>query len=330
MAMYYNFIGTSDDERFNLTTYDLAQPVHVEGAGGNDYITATEHRDILIGDAGNDVILGLEGDDTLYGDTGANGAGGDDQLFGGIGDDVIFAGGGIDYVNAGDGDDLVDGGDGDDYVVGGLGADEIYGGSGNDILLGNGIPDDAPLPPLGPITVDFDGVSEDPITPEQYGGSLGELPVTDDDASDTIYGGDGNDVALGFGGADFLYGGRGSDLLVGGLGNDQLDGGKGADGFGFAEFGAANADHLVRFQTKDTILLDVDVFTGIGAADTTLKNKYFHKGTEAEGKNDKIIYDKKSGTIYYDQDGSGSAHGAEEVATVQKGFKLKADYFDLV
>ena len=331
MAIYYSFVGTDASERFDLAIYELERPVHVEGAGGNDYITATAQRDFLIGDGGDDVILGGAGADTIFGDTGVNGDGGDDQLHAGTGDDAVFAGGGHDYVNAGDGDDLVDGGDGDDYVVGGLGADEIYGGAGNDILSGNGIPEGGAEPVLEIITVDVDGINEDPIDPaEEYGGSLGELPVGDDDATDVLFGGAGHDILYGFGGADQLNGGRGSDQLVGGLGNDQLDGGRGADYFAYAEFGAANFDHIEGFQKKDTILLDSDVFTGIGEAGETLKKKYFHEGTEAESKNDKIIYDKASGAIYYDKDGSGDAYAMEEIASIHHGFKLKADYFDLV
>ena len=331
MAIWYNYLGKGANERFDLTDFNLDEPVHVEGAGGNDYISATDYRDLLIGDEGDDVILGQGGDDTIFGDVGANGDGGVDQILAGEGDDTVFAGGGDDYVNAGDGSDLVDAGDGDDYVVGGLGADEIYGGAGDDILLGNGIPDDGELPLLELIAVDFDGVSWDVIDPaEFYGGELGELPTTDDNATDVLNGGLGNDILFGFGGDDQLSGGKGVDALVGGLGNDVLDGGRDADIFVFAEYGAANADKIAKLQKIDFIGLDTDVFTGIGKADSTLKNKYFHKGTEADGKNDKIIYDKKSGKLYYDQDGSGSEHGAELIAKIQSGTKVKADHIELL
>ena len=330
MAIWHNFFGTSANERFDLAEWELSQPIHVEGEGGNDYITATEYRDLLIGGEGDDVIHGLGGDDTIYGDVGPNGDGGFDQIFGGAGNDTMFAGGGDDYANAGDGDDLVDAGDGDDYVVGGLGADEVYGGNGDDILLGNGIPDDAPLPLLELISVNVDGVYEVPIDPaEFFGGELGELPIVDDDAADVLIGGTGNDVLAGFGGDDQLSGGKDSDVLLGGLGNDFLDGGRAADYFAFAEFGSANADNIAKLQNIDRIALDTEVFTGIGDADSTLKKKYFHKGTEADGKNDKIIYDKKSGKLYYDQDGSGDAHAAELIAKIQSGSKVKADHIDL-
>lgn len=330
MAIYTNFYGTEANEKFDLAGFDLDRSVHVEGAGGNDYITATELRDFLIGDAGDDVILGGAGGDAIFGDTTPNGDGGDDQLHGGTGDDTVFGGGGRDYINAGDDNDLVDGGDGDDFIVGGLGADEIYGSAGNDIIFGNGIPDGEALPLLATIAVDVDGVREEPLDPaEQFGGNLGELPLVDDDATDVAYGGSGRDLIFGLGGADQLFGGKGGDLLLGGLGNDELDGGRGADFFAYSEYGAGNADHISGFQKKDGFYLDADVFLGIGAAGETLAKKYFHEGTEAEGKNDKIIYDKASGTIYYDQDGSGGTYDIQEIASIHAGFKLKAAYFDL-
>jgi Ca2+-binding RTX toxin-like protein len=314
MAIGFYFEGTSANERFDVVEHEVDWPVQVKGEGGTDYIAATIYDDLLWGGLDDDVILGLAGNDTIYGDLGVNGAGGNDQILAGTGADVVFAAGGDDYVNAGDGDDLADGGDGDDYVIGGLGADEIYGGNGSDLLFGNGIPANAELPVLPIITVDMDGIDQEPLEPEQFGGNLGELPLIDDDASDVLYGGNGDDVAFGFGGADQLFGGKGIDALVGGLGNDLLDGGKGADYFVFAEFGADNADKIVGFQKKDTILLDTEVFTGIGKAGHTLKNKYFHQGTEPEGKNDKIIYDKKEGVIYYDKDGSGDSYDMQEIA----------------
>jgi Ca2+-binding RTX toxin-like protein len=323
-------LGTDANERFDFDQDGWPVPVLVEAEGGNDYVAGSEYKDTIYGGLGNDVLLGFAEADTIHGDHGPKGNGGDDQILSGTGADAVFGGGGHDYVNAGDGDDLVDGGDGDDYVVGGFGADAIYGSAGNDILLGNGIPQGGALPLLEIITVDVNGPDGSAITPEQYGGSLGELPLVDDDAVDVIYGGIGDDLLFGFGGSDQLNGGLGSDQLVGGLGKDDLEGGRGADFFAYAEFGAGNYDHIEGFQKSDTILLDVDVFTGIGSASETLKKKYFHEGTEAEGTNDKIIFDKSSGIIYYDQDGSGDAHAMEEVASIHHGFKLKADYFDLV
>ncbi|MBU0801144.1 MAG: hemolysin, partial [Alphaproteobacteria bacterium] len=46
--------------------------------------------------------------------------------------------------------------------------------------------------------------------------------MNDDNAADTLYGGDDNDIIFGHGGNDLLYGGVGSDRIWGGTGNDTI------------------------------------------------------------------------------------------------------------
>jgi Ca2+-binding RTX toxin-like protein len=53
--------------------------------------------------------------------------------------------------------------------------------------------------------------------------------ISDDNAVDTINGGNGNDMIYGYGGADILSGNADSDILFGGQGNDTLNGGTGSD-----------------------------------------------------------------------------------------------------
>lgn len=53
----------------------------------------------------------------------------------------------------------------------------------------------------------------------------------------------------------------------------------------------------------------------------------FFKGKAAEDKEDRVIYDKGTGALYYDADGIGSAK-AIKVATLKKGLALtNADFF---
>jgi serralysin len=48
---------------------------------------------------------------------------------------------------------------------------------------------------------------------------------------------------------------------------------------------------------------------------------------KAHDANDRIIYDKKKGVLYYDQDGTGSK-AAIEIATIKKGLKItEKDFF---
>jgi Ca2+-binding RTX toxin-like protein len=53
--------------------------------------------------------------------------------------------------------------------------------------------------------------------------------IFDDNAIDTIDGGDGHDTLYGYGGNDVLNGSRGNDLIFGGTGNDIINGGNGVD-----------------------------------------------------------------------------------------------------
>jgi Ca2+-binding RTX toxin-like protein len=323
------FPGTSANERFVLPEYDPPVPAIVEGEGGNDYIYATLTNDLLYGGLGIDVIRGRDGDDTIYGDLYPGTEGGNDQLLSGSGDDVVFGSAGDDYVNASDGDDFVSGGNDADYIVGGLGADEIYGDSGNDFLFGNGVVPGGPLPILEIITVSVDGVTGLPITPEQFGGDMGELPIVDDNASDQLYGGTGHDAAWGFGGDDEIYGGKGHDDLAGGLGNDLLVGGLGNDQFVFAEFGKINFDRILDFHPGDTFGLDVEVFKGLGDAGTTLAAKYFYIGSAPETPDDRIIYDVKKAAVFYDRDGSGDTYAMKKIAVVELGTILDHADFQL-
>ena len=323
---YYQ--GISSNERFIIPD---TTPVIVKAGGGEDYILATNLDDLLYGGLADDVIYARNGDDTIYGDLFPGADGGNDQIHAGSGNDVVFGGAGHDYVNAGDGDDIVNGDEGDDYLVGGLGADVLRGGSGDDFLLGNGVAPDGRLPLLGIISVDIDGITGSPLVqPDEYGGEMGKMPLSDDAAAAVLYGGAGKDAAWGFGGDDSLYGGSGKDTLTGGLGNDYLSGGPGKDQFVCAEFGKNNADQIADFAKGDQLVLAVAKFKDIGKAGGKLSKKYFHEGKGPKDKNARIIYDEKKGKLYYDKDGSGGKSGMKEFAYVEKGLNLHASDFLLV
>ena len=88
-----------------------------------------------------------------------------------------------------------------------------------------------------------------------------------------------------------------------------------------------NVDKITDFNVKDdSVYLDNAVFTKLGkggseASPKKLSKAYFTVGTEAKDRNDYVIYDKKKGVLYYDQDGSGSK-AQVEVATIKKNLKI--------
>ena len=157
----------------------------------------------------------------------------------------------------------------------------------------------------------------------------GTLTVNGTVVGERIAGTAGNDTLKGFGGNDFLLGGLGDDKLFGGSGKDTLTGNAGRDAFVFdAKLNKkTNVDKITDFNVKDdSVYLDNAVFTKLGkggseASPKKLSKAYFTVGTEAKDRNDYVIYDKKKGVLYYDQDGSGSK-AQVEVATIKKNLKI--------
>jgi Ca2+-binding RTX toxin-like protein len=125
--------------------------------------------------------------------------------------------------------------------------------------------------------------------------------------SDSLNGSGGNDTLNGLAGNDTLVGGTGNDKITGGAGQDTLTGGSGTDKFVFAENGSTNADVITDFlHGTDKILLDDAKFTKlVGTAAGGLKSANFWVGSAAHDTNDFIVYNKSTGKLYYDPDGSG-------------------------
>jgi serralysin len=156
---------------------------------------------------------------------------------------------------------------------------------------------------------------------------------------DLLVGGAGNDLLYGYNNNDTMIGDPGDDTLIGGSGNDRLTGGPGRDIFVFdAKLGTAKTDRKVNFDTltdfnvsDDTIWLDNKYFTKLGNGSQTkptkLNKKFFVVGDKAKDLNDYVIYNKKTGILSYDRDGSRSAE-AIEIAKLAKNLKLAySDFF---
>lgn len=131
--------------------------------------------------------------------------------------------------------------------------------------------------------------------------------LTGDAGNDKLFGGLGKDKLLGGAGADKLDGGSGADTLIGGAGIDTLTGGTGADAFVFATAGATNRDIITDFRAVDDALrFDNDVFSAFSYTGQ-LRSSGFVAGTAAVDTSDRFIYQKSTGNLWYDRDGSGSA-----------------------
>ncbi|MBQ0824216.1 right-handed parallel beta-helix repeat-containing protein [Microvirga sp. HBU67558] len=214
------------------------------------------------------------------------------------------------------GNDVIKGRGGDDKLYGGVGNDKVYGESGDDYVYGDSGNDRV-----------YGGAGDDRV----YGGS----------GNDRVYGDSGNDHVYGGGGNDTVYGGAGDDVIDGDSGNDILYGNAGSDAFVFADkIGSASTNRKVNFDTikdfnvkYDSLWLDNAVFKKLGSGTlsnpTQLNKEFFVTGTKAKEKDDYLIYNKKTGILSYDADGSGSK-AAVEIAQLSKNLKLTYQDFFVV
>jgi Ca2+-binding RTX toxin-like protein len=146
---------------------------------------------------------------------------------------------------------------------------------------------------------------------------------------DTLRGEAGNDVISGLAGNDSLFGEAGNDILRGAAGHDVLSGGAGQDVFIFDSRPnrRANLDRISDFSVADdTIHLVKSVFSKINKTGVLAKGA-FHAGGAAHDRDDRIIYNKNTGAVYYDDDGTG-AHAQVQIAALAKNLALaNTDFF---
>ena len=174
--------------------------VTVDGGGGNDTITGSEHADLLDGDDGDDRIV--------PNDNPAPPNVVRDDARGGAGDDTIV-------WNGGDDDDLNEGGPGTDTIqVNGAGANETFtvNAAGGRVIFDRALP--TPTPP-GLFNIDIGtaevldlnmNAGDDAVTASAGLDALGFKLDVD--------GGAGNDSIDGSDAADLLSGGDGDDRIV--------------------------------------------------------------------------------------------------------------------
>lgn len=328
---------------------------------GDDAVSGNDGRDYIFGDAGDDTLWGDAGNDYLDGGTGANvlyGGQGDDSLrsdfgnsslIGGTGNDVYYSDGddvivelvgeGIDtivslqhiplphgienltVISTVDGTlrgdpsaNVLRGGNGNETLNGGNGLDTLYGSSGNDTYILN----------------DPDRVSE------SSGGGIDTVRVRmsytlTGEVENLVLTGTDDISATGNRKGNVITGNAGDNLIDGSLQTDILTGKDGADSFIFsATPGPPNTDTITDFDpTQDRILLDRDVFRSMSLGSLAPSAFAVIKGGEAADGQDRIIYDKTTGKLYYDPDGWNAKEG-QVFAIVDPGLALSANDFLII
>lgn len=253
-------------------------------------------------------------------------------------DDEFFGHTGHERIDGGRGNDRLEGGEGNDHLIGGEGNDTLNGGSGADTLVGDA-GDNTYVTDSTDTVIRTEGSGKQTVQANvsyalsksvkidvlKAGSSVGAIDLTGNGFSEEIIGNAGRNTLKGRGGNDKLFGGKGEDILVGG---------KGKDVFVFdTKLGTGNVDTISDFDVKDdSIWLDNAVFAKLGKKGSAtkpaqLKKQFFVVGDKAEDANDYIIYDKTSGTLSYDVDGSGS-RAAVTIATLKPDLALShKDFF---
>ncbi|EIM25785.1 hypothetical protein [Microvirga lotononidis] len=147
----------------------------------------------------------------------------------------------------------------------------------------------------------------------------------------------GNDLIIAGNENDNLAGGLGDDTLYGGNGNDILQGGAGHDVFVFDTNPNTQTnkdtirDFTVTGPSSDMIWLSKGVFAGLTASAIggALDVSEFAIGSKAADRFDRIIYNKITGALWYDPDGS-LFRPAIQIAQLSPQLNLTKDHFLII
>jgi Ca2+-binding RTX toxin-like protein len=343
-------VSVTPDSDTGYVPTGTGAPVEISGGNGNDILNGGAGADKLYGNDGYNWFEGFAGDDQLFGGNGQDvliGAEGRDRLYGneginwldgGIGDDELYGGNVQDTLLGGSGNDVIYSNGGDDVIVGGAGSDKLYGTGGIDIIYG----DDAdglvltlpamPVIELPPPPVVVTPVSVSTDTSMVLTAGIKNVAATGKSAI-TLIGNELDNAITGNTAKNIIKAGAGNDEINGGYGNDKLQGNAGQDVFIFnSRLGTSRSDRTANFDTvmdfsvtDDTVRLENAIFKKLGGAGR-LKKGFFTIGDKAKDKNDYVIYNKKTGIVSYDVDGTG-AKEAIEFAKLSKNLKLTVKDF---
>ncbi len=159
-------------------------------------------------------------------------------------------------------------------------------------------------------------------------GGAGDDRLYGASGSDSLLGEKGNDLLVGGLGEDRLSGSSGHDTLSGGAASDTLSGGSGLDAFVFSSeiSGGTNIDRVADFSVRDdTLWLSNGIFDEVGK-EGRLGSTAFWTGAASHDATDRIIYDRASGALYYDPDGTGIADQMQ-FAQLNAGLRITAADF---
>lgn len=331
----------------NVENLNIAGTGNFSGRGNalDNVIRGNDGDNLIDGGAGADTMRGLDGNDTYIIDNAGDKVvelegpeGGVDTAIVSL-DFSMAALANVEILKLADGTTATSltGGAANDHLIGntnfdildgGAGADTLEGGFGSDVYLVDNAQD---------VVIDAAGAGIDAVQASvsyaiaadaeiEFLTALGSaaLNLTGNAFANTL---------TGNGAVNVLDGGAGADKLAGGLGKDVLTGGAGRDIFVFntkidkTSKAKAQIDRIVDFNVRDdSVHMDNAIFTKLGkkgsaAKPATLNKAFFTIGTKAADANDYLIYNKKTGALFYDVDGNGSK-AAIQIATFKNKLSL--------
>ncbi|MBL0402782.1 calcium-binding protein [Microvirga aerilata] len=322
---------------------------HISGGLGADSIYAGDGNDTLDAGSGADHMQGGAGSDVYYVDNAKDEAreqsyhAGTDTVITSVSYDAGFSA--VEILQAAAGYDPINltgneytttliGNDGSNVLKSDGGGSVMMGGGGNDVYYIDSAADqivDTGGVDVAYATTSFTLASNSGID-QVY--AVGEVAVLNGNAFDN--------VLLGTSGKNTMNGGGGNDKIYGKGGKDVLTGGAGKDWFVFdTKLGKSSMDTVKDFKAgQDKIVLDNALFKSNksfygaikkGTPDKPLKlgKSFFTIGSDAKDKSDYLVYNKKTGVLSYDKDGSGRGD-AVEIAKFSNKTSLSYKDFDVI
>ncbi len=155
------------------------------------------------------------------------------------------------------------------------------------------------------------------------GNAAADKIVNDGQIKGEVYLQAGNDTFKNAGGhAGKVHGGDGNDTLIAGPHKDQFV-------FDATLNAATNVDRVKHFDPgTDQLFLSKTFFPALSGLGT-LTSAEFHKGTGAHDLDDRIIYNKATGALLYDSNGTGPG-GEVQFAKLDKHLNLHASDFIVI
>jgi Ca2+-binding RTX toxin-like protein len=174
---------------------------------------------------------------------------------------------------------------------------------------------------------------DEPTKPKPDEPAIKPVVFKGTNAGNVLIGNELNNTVFGYGDNDKLYGGAGVDKLYGGLGIDVLVGGTHKDFFVFdtKPNRLTNRDVITDFRViDDTIWLNNAAYTKVGANGALKAGAFYTNLTgKAHDRDDRVIYEKDTGKLFYDADGTGPLAGVH-FATVAKNLSLTHKDFHII